>query len=64
MEAMLHRLKPPILVTIVAVALACLAVVTLRNAAPQIAAAVIILLVMLAGVGVGASVTAPDPRHR
>lgn len=58
---MLHRLKPPILVATVGVALAFLAVATLRNAAPEIAAAAIILSVMIAGAGVGASV---GPQHR
>ena len=62
MEAMLHRLKPPILVTIAAVVLACVAVATLRDAAPQIVAATIVLLAMVAGIGVGASVA--SPRHR
>ena len=64
MEAMLHRLKPPILLTIAAVVLACIAVATLRDASPQIVAATIVLLAMLAGVGVGASVASPGPRHR
>jgi len=62
---MLHRLKPPILVTIAAIALACVAVVTLRDAAPEIAGAVILLLVVIAGAGVGAGAdSGPQQRRR
>jgi hypothetical protein len=64
MESMLHRLKPPMLVTIVAGLLLVLTPLTLRGVAPEFAAAAIVLLAMLAGIGVGASVTSPGPRHR
>src|SRR5258708_3164631 len=60
---MIHRLSPPILLTAAAVTLLCVAMVTLRHAAPEITAAVILVLAMLAGTGVGASVTSPTPRR-
>jgi hypothetical protein len=44
------------LITAVAVVLLVLAVATLRDASPEITAAVILFLVVLAGIGIGASV--------
>jgi hypothetical protein len=60
---MLHRLNAPVLVTVAAVLALGVAMVTLRDAAPEIVAAVIVVLVMIAGAGVGATVISQSPRH-
>lgn len=62
---MRERFKPQLLITVIAVMLLIVATITLRNASENITAAVILALVMLAGIGVGASVDVHSPpRHR
>lgn len=56
-----HRL--PLILTAIAVALACLTPVVLRSADPELAGAAILISVLVAGAGVGASVVSDDP-HR
>ena len=66
MTDMRHRFRPPLLLTVAAVILLFVAMATLRDASANITAAVIVFLVMLAGIGIGASVDihAPQKRHR
>ncbi len=63
MTDMRHRFRPPLLLTVAAVILLFVAIATLRDAPSDITAAVIVLLVMLAGVGIGASVDTHAPRN-
>jgi hypothetical protein len=63
MTGMRHRFRPPLLLTLAAVILLFVVIATLRDASPNITAAVIVLLVMLAGVGIGASVDTHVPRN-
>ena len=63
MESMLRRFNLPLLITALAMVLLCVAMLALRHAAPEIAAAVILVLVVIAGAGVGASLTPQSPRH-
>lgn len=57
----MHRLAP--LVTLIGVILACVVTVTLRNADPELAGAAIVASVLIAGIGVGASVGSQSPRR-
>lgn len=66
MNPMHHRIRPWFFLTAAAVVLLFVAMATLRDAPADITAAVFLLLFMLAGIGLGASVDthAPDSRHR
>lgn len=61
---MLRHLNAPAMVTIVAVVLGCVATLTLPGVDATISAAVIIVLMLIAGAGVGLSVGSPGARHR
>ena len=65
MAHMARHFRPPLLITVAAVILLFVAMATLRDASANITAAVIVLLVMLAGIGIGASVDTHAPHdHR
>lgn len=64
MNPMRDRFKPQLLITVIAVMLLIVATITLRNAPENITAAVILALVVLAGIGVGASVDVHPPQRR
>ncbi len=59
-----NRFKPQLLITVIAVTALIVATIALRNAPENITAAVILALVMLAGIGVGASVDLHSPPRR
>ena len=65
MADMFSRFRPSLLITAVAVILLFVALAALRNAPADITAAVLLLLTMFAGLGIGASVDVhPPPRRR
>ncbi len=61
---MLPRFRPPLLLTAVAVILLFVALAALRDAPADITAAVLLLLTMLAGIGIGASADIHSPKNR
>lgn len=63
MQDMVRRVHPPALIAFVAVLLAVAATLTLGSADAAVAGAVILGLVVIAGIGVGLSVGSPDARH-
>ncbi len=63
MDSMLHRMRPSLLLTALALGLLVVATFTLRDAPGDIIAAVFLLLFMLAGIGIGASVDTHAPRN-
>jgi hypothetical protein len=63
MVAMFRRLNIPAVVTIAAMVLACVAMLTLSHVDAEITGVVIIVLVLIAGTGVGFSVASPGARR-
>jgi hypothetical protein len=63
-DGMHHRFRPSSLLTAAAVVLLFVAMATLRDAPADITAAVIVLLVMLAGIGASVDTHAPRNRRR